>query len=314
MAGRVLVTGAGGFLGSHFCSYFGSHGYEVAAVGRFSARSVDTELYPNLWQLCGMTLPDHNLVAVFRDFRPTLVIHAAGTASVADSVQAPYSDFQRTVDVCAFTLELTRQYASQAHFVLLSSASVYGNPHSLPIDEEAQCKPLSPYGYHKWLCELLANEYSSLQGVKVSVLRIFSAYGERMKRQVMFDLCKKFLDPEQPEVRVQGTGSETRDFIHALDVARIIELLAAKDACGTFNVASGSQTTVKELVELLSSCLGYRKKVSYDGQVRPGDPMHWHANIEKIRDLGFVPEVILPAGVAAFCNWFKEYYGRKWQK
>ena len=209
-AERVLITGAGGFLGSHIAHHFGALGHSVAAVGRFAVTASGTGSYPNLWKLGGMTLPDQALHAIIRDFRPTLLVHCAGTASVADSMQQPYQDFCKTVQVCAFTLEAVRSCAPDCRFVLLSSASVYGNPESLPIPETAPLRPVSPYGYHKMLCETLAEEYATLHGMKVAVLRIFSAYGERLRRQVIHDICLKFADPATAGVEVFGTGHESR--------------------------------------------------------------------------------------------------------
>jgi UDP-glucose 4-epimerase len=225
MALRALVTGAGGFLGSHISYYLGKSGYQVAAVGRFNATSAIDTLYPNLLKLCGMTLPDARFVAAVSEFKPDLVVHCAGTASVGDSVHDPYGDFQRTVDVCAFTLETLRTCSPGIHFCLLSSAAVYGNPLHLPISEHDQCKPVSSYGYHKLLCEILADEYAKLHGLKVTVLRVFSAYGERLRKQLIHDLCYKFLLDESPYVELFGSGEESRDFIHAVDVARSIHFL-----------------------------------------------------------------------------------------
>jgi UDP-glucose 4-epimerase len=144
MTERVLVTGAGGFLGSHICHYMGRQGHIIAAVGRFSLLPEMLEFYPNLWKLCGMSLPDESFVQVVREFQPTLLIHCAGVASVPESVQNPHKHFQRTVDICAFTLDTVRQNAPECRFVLMSSAAVYGNPKSLPIDENTDCRPISP--------------------------------------------------------------------------------------------------------------------------------------------------------------------------
>ena len=308
MQQRILVTGAGGFLGSHICHHFGSLGYTVAAVGRFSTTFMRASLYPNLWRLCGMTLPDSSFISVVKEFKPDLVVHAAGTASVGDSVKEPYRDFQKTAEVCAFTLETVRTQAPGARFVLLSSASVYGNPPFLPITEQAECQPVSPYGFHKRICEILTEEYASLHGVGCCILRIFSAYGERMHRQVLFDLCTKFCMPGEKRVVVHGTGDETRDFIHATDLAKAVEWVQVKNAEGVFNVGSGVQTSVKQVVEYLEDFFGRQKVLTYDGAVRPGDASHWQADISKLEALGFEPQVELGSGIKGFCKWFKSVY------
>lgn len=306
---RVIVTGAGGFLGSHIAHYLGDAGHTIAAVGRFSATSSFNSLYPNLWKLCGMTLPDTRLVDVVKEFKPELLVHCAGTASVADSVHDPYGDFQRTVEVCAFTLETVRKYAPDCRFVLLSSASVYGNPEILPIDEAAALRPVSPYGYHKMMCETLVEEYAALHDLKTVVLRIFSAYGERLQRQVVFDICNKFNDPDVACVELFGTGRESRDFIHAQDIARAIECIHEADATGIFNIASGHQTTIAELADIISGLFGGDKTISFNGIVRSGDPLNWQASMEKMTAIGFRSSMELDQGLARYVAWFNDKNG-----
>ena len=309
-AERVLITGAGGFLGSHIAHHFGALGHSVAAVGRFAVTASGTGSYPNLWKLGGMTLPDQALHAIIRDFRPTLLVHCAGTASVADSMQQPYQDFCKTVQVCAFTLEAVRSCAPDCRFVLLSSASVYGNPESLPIPETAPLRPVSPYGYHKMLCETLAEEYATLHGMKVAVLRIFSAYGERLRRQVIHDICLKFADPDTAGVELFGTGHESRDFIHATDVARVVDTIHGADAVGVFNAAAGVQTSIAEVAQSIGRHFQSGKRLSFNGVVRPGDPLNWQACTEKIAGLGFRRGLELDPGLARYVSWFKAERGR----
>ncbi len=306
MVQYVLVTGAGGFLGSHICRYFGGKGYKIAAVGRFSSSLQTVNSYPNLWKFYGMTLPDIRFINVVKEFQPDLLIHCAGTASVADSVSQPYNDFQRTVEVCAFTLEVIRKEIPQCRFILLSSAAVYGNPEKLPVSETVQCKPVSPYGYHKMICETLAQEYSSLHGVPVSILRIFSAYGEGLRRQVVFDLCRKFTDATGDTIEVLGTGEESRDFIHALDIARAIEYIYKNQADGIFNIASGTQTKIKTLTNLIQNELHSNKNISFRGVGRKGDPLNWEADISRLSKLGYCSQVDFIEGVKSYVEWFKQ--------
>lgn len=302
---RVLITGGGGFLGSHIAHYFGALGLKIAVLGRFASFPGQVSFYPNLWKLCGMTLPDPAFESVVKEFQPTMIIHCAGTASVTDSVSDPYGDFRHTVEVCAFCLETVRCLVPTCRFFLLSSASVYGNPISLPITETARVLPVSPYGYHKMLCELLAEEYEMLHGLKIVILRIFSAYGERLNRQVIYDICAKFSAPGINPVVLHGNGDESRDFVHAQDVARAIEYIQAANTTGTFNVASGTQTTIKEIVNILSGCFNSSRQIEFSGHPRKGDPIHWQASIEKIASLGYTPSITLKDGISRYVKWFK---------
>ncbi|MBM4357068.1 MAG: NAD-dependent epimerase/dehydratase family protein [Deltaproteobacteria bacterium] len=303
---KVMVTGAGGFLGSHICQYFGERGHPVAAVGRFAADIPVVKSYPRLELLAGMTLPDPAFVRAVTTFRPDLVVHAAASAKVADSVARPYFDFQQSVDVCAFVLDTLRQHVPETTFVLLSSAAVYGNPMALPIREGMPCAPVSPYGYHKWLCELVVEEYRALFGLRTSVLRIFSAYGERLRRQVVHDLCRQALEGEGP-VRVFGTGSESRDFVHARDVAQAIECVAhaPSGSPSVFNVASGSETRIDALVRTLLDVLGCTRSVTFTGESLPGYPTNWRADVSRLASLGFQPGVTLDDGLTRYARWLE---------
>ena len=284
-------------MGEQIGRYFFSSGHEVAGVGRFR-RS-----FP--WRTWEMSLPDAEFMTVLRDFAPQVLIHCAGTSSVLASVDNPLADFKNNVDVCAFTLDAVRQQAPSCKFVLLSSASVYGNPVDLPIAETVPCSPISPYGYHKYLCETLVDEYSIVYGLNTATLRIFSAYGEGLRRQVLYDLCCKFSDPATRTVEVYGTGNETRDFIHAVDVARAIDVIIAAGCQGVVNVASGSQRSIGQVAGLIRSCLGNDKDMRFTGRVRAGEPLYWEADISQLKNMGFQPCYTLETGIANYCRWFQ---------
>jgi UDP-glucose 4-epimerase len=309
MPERILVTGAGGFLGSHICHYFGQRGHSIAAIDRLPVSPEMADLYPNLRRFYSMDLPEKNLVTVIGEFQPELLIHCAGSASVPYSVQEPYEDFRQAAGVTAFLLETLRKFMPSCHFVFLSSAAVYGNPQKLPVGEESPCQPISPYGYHKYICEMLCREYESIYHVKSSILRIFSAYGERLRKQVIFDLCRKFSDPSSNRVELFGTGNETRDFVHARDIAQAIECVRHAKTSGIFNVASGTQTRISEVVEMIKHCFHSTKEIVYSGSSRPGDPLYWKADIVRLSSLRFRQEIPLQEGIMNYCRWFNSAYG-----
>ncbi|BBB91643.1 MAG TPA: NAD-dependent epimerase/dehydratase family protein [Methylomusa anaerophila] len=304
MKKRVLVTGAGGFLGRYICRYFLRQGWTVAGAGRgksldLGGREREMAAY---WST---TLPDPRFAGLVADFRPDVLVHCAGAASVVGSVASPYEDFGASAGICAFTLETLRQQAPACQFILLSSASIYGNPSSLPVAETAPRRPLSPYGYHKAICELLVEEYAAVYGLPAAVLRIFSAYGEGLRRQVVFDLCRKFSQPGSRSVTLYGTGRETRDFIHGEDVAAAVGCIVAAGAGGVYNIASGCQTAIGDLAAMVREYLGSDKAIGYTGAVRRGEPLCWQADTARARSMGFTPAVGLADGVRRYCDWFR---------
>jgi UDP-glucose 4-epimerase len=310
MPERILVTGAGGFLGSHICHYFSRKGHTIAALDRVPVPSETGSVFPTLSTVYAMDLPDDAFPGVIATFRPDLLIHCAGSASVPYSMQEPYEDFQQAAGVTAFILETLRNYMPSCHFIFLSSAAVYGNPTILPVREETPCRPISPYGYHKYICETLCREYESIYSVRSAVLRIFSAYGEHLRKQVIFDLCGKFSDPSVKRVELFGTGDETRDFIHAADIAQAAGRILTAKASGVFNVASGVQTRISKVAEIIKQCFQSDKEIVYSGSTRPGDPLCWQADISQLSSLGFRQEVAFREGLGNYCRWFKSVYGK----
>ena len=276
----ALVTGYRGFLGSHVLAELRGHGYEAVGAGR-----------PEL------ELTSGRFASLARETRPSLVIHCGGPASVPASVEDPEGDRAATLDTLAAVL----QTIGGARLVLVSSAAVYGQPEQLPVGEDAPLAPVSPYGRHRVEAEALAREL----GGPVAIARVFSAYGEGLRRQVLWDVARRAL--AGGPVELSGSGRETRDFVHARDVARAIRTLVEGAAFTgeAYNVGTGVETRIAELAELLTRELG-GGEVRFSGAPRPGDPERWRADISRLRALGFEPSVRIEDGAAAYARWARE--------
>lgn len=300
---NLLITGVSGFLGSHIAHHFADRGNSVIGIDTVPP---DDVLLTTLSAYFQMQLPNKQLSDILKYFDVEACIHCAGLASVGDSVAAPASDFQASTILTFEILDVLRRHRPQCKFVLLSSAAVYGNPHSSPISEDAIPAPISPYGFHKLQCELLCKEFSQVYGLSTVSLRIFSAYAPGLRRQVIWDICRKALT--QSTIRLQGTGQESRDFIHAQDISDAIGIItkSASFHGEVYNLATGREVNISELVEIILLTLGKKKKVYFDGIVPAGVPLNWRADISKVRALGFSPLIVLEQGVGDFVDWVKE--------
>lgn len=296
----VLVTGAAGFLGRHIVREFVQAGDRV--VGVDVAAAENSGLGPNV-EYVRLPLPSPSFGELLQRVRPDALIHCAGRASVANSLTDPAADFRDGTALTFEVLDMLRRTAPGCRFVLLSSAAVYGNPATLPVSEQHACAPLSPYGYHKRQSELLCEEFARLFAIPTTAVRIFSAYGPGLRRQVVWDICRQALS--EPELRLRGTGGESRDFIHAADVARALRQIVEAAPCTgeIYNLASGIETTIAELADRILRQLGTGTSVSFDGTRTPGDPLHWRADISRVRGLGFLPRVSLEKGIESFAAW-----------
>lgn len=300
---RVLVTGAGGFIGSRVCQCLVERGFCVGAVGRFDTTTGRGALWRGAAEVAGLSLPDPAFPRFVAKFKPDALIHCAAPASVPFSVEEPHADFCGAADVCAFTLETLRHQAPGARFYLLSSAAVYGDPLELPIREDAFCRPVSPYGYHKRICELLAEEYALLHGIEGATLRVFSAYGPGLRKQVVWDLLQRFLRGGAEPVVLAGTGEESRDFIHVADIAEALCLAVEKRAQGVYNLASGEETRIGDLAEKIRVVCGSAREIRPDNQGRRGNPKCWRAEVSRMRALGFSCRIGLDEGLREVYQW-----------
>jgi UDP-glucose 4-epimerase len=298
---KALITGAAGFLGQHIAHYFLNQGWEVVAIDRGVARLPEH----NYYNVIRLALPDVAIEGVLARTQPDVIIHCAGKASVAESIQDPRSDHSSQVGITDHLLRTaSRSISSLSRFVYLSSAAVYGNPEAMPVVESSRLAPISPYGEHKKLAEALCQHAHRSLGMPTTIARIFSAYGPGLKRQVVYEACRQAHC--NGNVRLQGSGKETRDFIHATDVAQAIYLLATSDAAigKPFNVATGVEISIEEVASLI--CEKTAAGVpSFSENKREGDPERWVADITALKGLGFSATFDFEAGLDNTLEWIR---------
>ena len=196
-----LVTGGHGFLGAYIQAALAHRG-EVVAAGR-----PDMEIPSAEFDAC-FTRSQTRIGGALR--RPRLGGGVSGRSWLR-------LRGERRRDVRA-PRPASLSPPRRPRVVFVSSAAVYGNPPSLPVDEKATPCPMSPYGRHKVECEQLLREFHERIELPSVSLRVFSAYGEGLRRQIFWDVCVQAL--ANGEIRLHGSGSETRDFVHAYDVAK----------------------------------------------------------------------------------------------
>lgn len=294
---KILIIGSKGFIGSHCVDFFQSKGYDVwqADVNKSS----DKNFYKIERQNSDFSL-------VFKEHQFDVCINASGSAHVGFSFENPSKDFELNVANVQKILVAIRDYNPKCKFINFSSAAVYGNPQTLPIKENSICKPLSPYGFHKLQSELLLTEYHKFFGLNTCSLRVFSAYGPRLKKQLFWDLYQKSL--ESHEILLFGAGNETRDFIYIDDLLQIIDLVIQNSLFqgSICNVASQIETTIAEAAQVFINAFYPEKKVVFNGQTKIGDPDNWVADMEILKKYGFEPRFNLHLGLKKYVEWLKE--------
>lgn len=294
---KILVVGSKGFIGSHCVDYFSSK-HEVWGC--------DVILDYNSTNYISIDSVDSDFLEIFQNNSFDVCINCSGAANVPFSLEKPFNDFKlNTLNVFKL-LEAIRLHAPNCKFITMSSAAVYGNPVNLPIYETDIRNPVSPYGYHKVFAEMICKEYSEFWGVKTCCLRVFSAYGPRLKKQLFWDLYNKILTEDQPTL--WGTGRESRDFVYISDIVSIIELAINKSTFDgqVVNVANGKQITIAEVAETVKRCSGTDKAISFNNAERKGDPINWEADISLLKEWGYVQKVSLDEGVRNYIEWIRD--------
>lgn len=294
---KILVIGSKGFIGSHLIHYFRSKYQHV-----FGCDVIFDENDPNYFCIS----PDSSdFLEIFRNNIFDVCINCSGAASVPDSIQHPWRDFQlNTINVFK-QLEAIRQFGPECKYLNLSSAAVYGNPISLPIKESSDSNAISPYGMHKQQAENICKEFYQQFGIATCYLRIFSAYGEGLRKQLFWDLYQK--TKQKSPILLFGSGNETRDFIYIKDLVSIIDLVVNNytfDGSG-INVANGEEITIKSAVETFYSNFQEKIAFEFNSATRKGDPNNWCADISILKNLGYVSNYNLEAGLKNVYTWMK---------
>jgi UDP-glucose 4-epimerase len=300
----VLVTGAAGFVGRNVCRAFSSLGYQVHGVGH-------GDWMPEEWQSWGISrwvaadISINSLEETAAKAEFDAIIHCAGGGAVSYSYANPFEDYHRSVSSTVTLLEFARSsLASKPRIVLASSAAVYGDQGDVDLMESATCSPLSPYGYHKFVAENLCNSYSRFFGIQTSIVRLFSVYGEGLRKQLLWDALNKF---SRDENTFFGSGNELRDWIHVDDAVKLL-CLAAVTPQNSFEIYNGGhiKTTTCDVLNQLANEVGLNNELVFNGETHTGNPYRLTADYGLAQQkLGWQPTVELNEGIARYVKWFK---------
>jgi UDP-glucose 4-epimerase len=301
MKRTVLLTGAGGFLAGHTAKQFAAAGWRTIGIGRSDANRQSALFDAFLLNDLGESA---RILSVLERYAPDAVVHLAAPSSVPQSVRNPLADFTAQVMPAANLFDALRMWGSPARVVLISSAAVYGNPAEIPVTESAAIAPISPYGFHKVQQEILADEYTTLYGVRCCKARIFSTYGENLRRLAVWEIARRAL---AGDLRVHGTGEETRDYLYAEDVGRAIVCIAEKAECRgeVINVASGEAVSIRTLAGEIFRQLGIADAPRFTDEALPASPQHWRADVTRLRGLGCDAQS-WSRGLAQVVKWIRE--------
>jgi len=297
----ALVTGAYGTIGHYVALKLAASGYDVIGLGNPGALPPATAPDSRIQLIAGAV----NLTTLRALPRlPSVIVHCAGGSSVGAAIANPHQDFHRTVTSTSDVLEFIRTACPQARLVYPSSAAVYGCTDRLPMRPGDPVQPSSSYGLHKLLAEQLIQDRSLNTGIHAVIIRLFSVYGEGFRKQLLWDACRKIT---AGHIDFFGTGDESRDWLHVSDTAELIHLAIARASthCPVVNGGSGERITVRAVLTELFDQLAPGTLPRFCGTIRPGDPLHFHADPGETLNWNWRASVHWKEGVRRYADWFR---------
>jgi UDP-glucose 4-epimerase len=294
---RVLVTGGAGYIGSHMALVLLRAGHEVVIVDDLSSGHRDA--VPSGAVLVEAGVADRARVGeALRAHRVEAILHFAARIQVGESVIDPRRYYTGNVAASVALLESALD-AGVKHFVLSSTAAVYGDPVRVPIDEEHPTNPVNPYGETKLAIERMLAAYERAYGLGWAALRYFNAAGSDVEAGLderhdpethLLPIIVDVALGRREAVTLFGDDYDTpdgtcvRDYIHVLDLCdahlAALEHLAAGRASGAFNLGTGEGHSVAEVIDVVRRVSGREVRV-LRGARRAGDPPRLVASPER---------------------------------
>jgi GDP-4-dehydro-6-deoxy-D-mannose reductase len=288
----LLVIGARGFAGAQLRQAASEAGMAVAAAGRQGGDATP-----------GCDLLDPAAVeACLDEVKPTLIVNAAGAASVARSWERPGEAFAVNALGVLNLLEAVARRAPSAHVLCISSADVYGErgEEELPLEEGLAARPVTPYGTSKAAMEVICDQYARARGLRIAIARAFNLIGPGQSPGFAVPgLARQVAAAERAgAAKVElalGNPGAVRDFTDVRDAARALLELSRRQLCGTYNLCSGRGVTIAELVGELSRLSPVAVSARHDPALeRPADPAALVGDPGRLhRETGFEPAIPL---------------------
>ena len=303
---RVLITGGCGFVGTNLAEYLlANGGYKLTLLDNFSnavfgAASCEGA---SMVRIIGGDIRDRHTCLAATEGQDA-VVHLAADTQVIESLRNPDHCCEVNIQGTINLLEACRLNHVQQFAFASSNAAIGGT--ASPVNEDAVPRPVSPYGAAKLAGEALCSAYAHSYGVCAVALRFSNVYGPHCQRKtsvVARFMCQ--LMEGQP-LTIFGNGSQSRDFIHTADLCHAIHLCLSaekQNAGGIFQVASGIETSVLKLVEVVAEVMHVKPALRFE-PARTGEIVTNVSDTSRIRQhLGFTPKVALIAGIDSLYQW-----------
>ena len=310
---NTIVTGVGGFIGSHLAETLLNQGDKVIGIDEFNDYYNPTLKRQNISQFQnhpGFQLIENNIQSLNWSellVDVDVVYHQAAQAGVRPSWGKGFLDYtERNINSTQIILEAAIDAPNLKRFVYASTSSIYGDAETFPTPETVCPQPVSPYGITKLAAERLGKLYHQNFGVPCVYLRYFTVYGPRQRPDMAFHKFFKWILQDQP-ISIYGDGQQTRDFTFISDAvaANLLAAIVPLAVGEVFNIGGGSRVVLAEVINIMEGIVGRPIKKNFVEKAR-GDARHTSADVSKARKiLGYQPQVSLTEGLRQEWEWMK---------
>jgi len=310
---NILVTGAGGFIGSHVCEHLIKKGHHIIGIDNFDSFYPANFKSLNLSELKVSSqfkfykedIRNYNsLNSIFSENQIDVVIHLAAKAGVRPSIESITEYYDVNVNGTVSLLESMRVY-NVKKLLFASSSSVYGNNSKVPFSEsDIVDNPISPYASTKKSGELLCHVYSHLYHFDITCLRFFTVYGPRQRPDLAIHKFTRLIDEGKP-IPFYGDGSTSRDYTYISDIVNGVS--CALNNLGGYRIYNLGESTVinlNKLVRTIENFVG-KKAIFNRLPLQQGDVNSTYADVSKAREeIGYNPQCDFETGIKKFVEWY----------
>ena len=306
---KALVTGGAGFIGSHLVETLHQNNVEVLVVDNLLTGKKENLLSLDLENTIFGDVGSEETLKFIKNFNPDVCFHLAAQSSVVISVEDPLLDFEHNLLQPVQLIKTLLETDCKQFIFTSSGGTIFGEPEVIPTSEDDYAgEPVSPYGLAKKKLNELIEAMLQNETMSYSILNLSNVYGPRQdphgEAGVMSIFTGKLMNNETPTI--YGDGKQTRDYVYVLDVVDALIKSAETDDNLFLNIGTGVETSVNELVSILS------QKISWDGEPeyapkREGELLRSVLNNERAKSqIGWEPKYTLDTGLDELISWFSK--------
>ena len=306
---KALVTGGAGFIGSHLTEKLHQNNIEVLVVDNLLTGKKENLLSLDLENTIYGDVGSEETLKIIKNFNPDVCFHLAAQSSVVISVEDPLLDFEHNLLQPVQLIKTLLETDCKQFIFTSSGGTIFGEPEVIPTSEDDYAgEPASPYGLAKKKLNELIEVMLQNETMSYSILNLSNVYGPRQdphgEAGVMSIFTGKLTNNETPTI--YGDGKQTRDYVYVLDVVDALIKSAETDDNLFLNIGTGVETSVNELVSILS------QKISWDGEPeyapkREGELLRSVLNNERAKSqICWEPKYTLDTGLDELISWFSK--------